>query len=104
MRKQRYLAGPPVPSPCPVACVSLGSPTCLTPSCCRPLPDYRPEKPGAPGSAQPDLVRVQAAVSSAAGSLLQQLTCTRAISEQGITYPADVNENILSTVLLCSLK
>lgn len=26
------------------------------------------------------------------------------ISEQGIIYPADVNENILSTVLLCSLN
>lgn len=38
---------------------------------------------------------MQAAVSGASVSVLQWLTCTRAISEQGIIYPADVNENII---------
>lgn len=47
----------------------------------------------------PRLADAQAVVGCASVSVLQRLTCTQAISEQGIIYPADVNENILSTVL-----
>lgn len=89
-----------LPSPCLAACLSSGSPTLPTPLLLlRGSRQATSENPGAPGP-----VHVQAAVSSASVSVLQQLTCTRVISEQGIIYPADVNENILSTVLFCSLK
>lgn len=96
-------------SPWPAACLSWGGGSLSSPSHCRdprPAPSLSPRVSAvsAGGSIAPLLPNLCADCGQlCSGQRSPALPCARVTSEQGIIYPADVNENT-STVLLCSVK